>query len=52
MKEAEGKIKRIFFGGYMNISNDVLLILLVSILSTAPDEDGNVDFANNTNLIG
>lgn len=35
----------------MNISNDVLLILLVSILSTQPNEDGEVDFANNTNFL-
>lgn len=35
----------------MNFSNDVLLILLISILSTPEDEDGNVDFANNTNFL-
>jgi hypothetical protein len=35
----------------MNFSNDVLLILLLSILSTPADEDGDVDFANNTNFL-
>ena len=35
----------------MNTSNDVLLILLVSIISTQPDENGDVDFANNTNFL-
>ncbi|MBQ7351548.1 MAG: hypothetical protein IJW59_01590 [Clostridia bacterium] len=35
----------------MNFSNDTLLILLLSILSTPADEDGNVDFANNTNFL-
>ena len=35
----------------MNFSNDVLLILLLSILSTPADENGEVDFANNTNFL-
>lgn len=35
----------------MNFSNDVLLILLLSILSTPTDENGEVDFANNTNFL-
>lgn len=35
----------------MNFSNDVLLILLLSILTTPADEDGNVDFASNTNFL-
>ena len=35
----------------MNFSNDILLILLLSILSTPADEDGDVDFANNTNFL-
>lgn len=38
-------------GENMNFSNDILLILLLSILSTPEDEDGNVDFANNTNFL-
>ena len=35
----------------MNFSNDVLLILLLSILSTPADDNGEVDFANNTNFL-
>lgn len=35
----------------MNFSNDVLLILLLSILTTPADEEGNVDFASNTNFL-
>ena len=35
----------------MNLSNDVLLILLLSILSSEPNENGEVDFANNTNFL-
>ena len=35
----------------MNISNDVLLILLLSILSSPTDENGEVDFASNTNFL-
>ena len=35
----------------MNFSNDILLILLLSILSTPADDDGNVDFATNTNFL-
>lgn len=35
----------------MNFSNDVLLILLLSILSSPADEDGEVDFATNTNFL-
>jgi len=35
----------------MNFSNDILLILLLSILSTPSDENGDVDFANNTNFL-
>lgn len=35
----------------MNFGNDVLLILLLSILSAPTDEDGEVDFANNTNFL-
>ena len=35
----------------MNFSNDVLLILLLSILSTPENDEGEVDFANNTNFL-
>ncbi|MBE5735962.1 MAG: hypothetical protein E7356_01205 [Clostridiales bacterium] len=35
----------------MNFGNDVLLILLLSILSAPTDEDGEVDFATNTNFL-
>jgi len=35
----------------MNISNDVLLILLLSILSSPTDENGEVDYSNNTNFL-
>lgn len=35
----------------MNFSNDVLLILLLSILTSPADENGEVDFANNTNFL-
>lgn len=35
----------------MNFSNDILLVLLLSILSTPADENGEVDFANNTNFL-
>jgi hypothetical protein len=38
-------------GDNMNFSNDILLILLLSILSTPTDENGDVDFANNTNFL-
>ena len=44
-------IKKEFFGGNMNFSNDVLLILLLSILTSPTDEDGEVDFASNTNFL-
>lgn len=43
--------KIIFRGKYMNFSNDVLLILLLSILTSPADEDGNVDFSSNTNFL-
>ena len=33
------------------MSNDILLILLLSILSSPTDEDGEVDFASNTNFL-
>lgn len=35
----------------MNFSNDILLILLLSILSSPVGEDGEVDFASNTNFL-
>ena len=35
----------------MNFSNDILLILLLSILSTPADENGDIEFANNTNFL-
>ena len=35
----------------MNFSNDILLILLLSILSTPADDNGEVDFASNTNFL-
>ena len=35
----------------MNLSNDVLLILLLSILSSPTDENGEVDYASNTNFL-
>ena len=35
----------------MNFSNDILLILLLSILSTPADENGEVDFSSNTNFL-
>ena len=35
----------------MNFSNDVLLILLLSILSSPADENGEVDFSSNTNFL-
>lgn len=35
----------------MNFSNDVLLILLLSILSSPTDENGEVDYASNTNFL-
>lgn len=35
----------------MNFSNDILLILLLSILSSPTDENGDVDFASNTNFL-
>lgn len=35
----------------MNFSNDVLLVLLLSILTSPVDEDGNVDFGSNTNFL-
>jgi len=35
----------------VNFGNDVLLILLLSILSAPTDEDGEVDFATNTNFL-
>ena len=35
----------------MNFSNDVMLILLLSILSSPTDENGEVDFASNTNFL-
>ena len=35
----------------MSFSNDILLILLLSILSTPTDENGEVDFSNNTNFL-
>ena len=35
----------------MSFSNDVLLILLLSILSSPVGEDGEVDFASNTNFL-
>lgn len=38
-------------GVFMNFSNDILLILLLSILSTPTDDNGEVDFANNTNFL-
>lgn len=33
------------------MSNDVLLILLLSILTSPTDEDGEVDFSSNTNFL-
>ena len=33
------------------MSNDVLLILLLSILSSPTDENGEVEFASNTNFL-
>lgn len=33
------------------MSNDILLILLLSILSSPTDENGEVDFASNTNFL-
>lgn len=35
----------------MNFSNDVLLILLLSILTTPENEDGEIDFSSNTNFL-
>lgn len=35
----------------MNFSNDILLILLLSILSAPVNEDGEVDYANNTTFL-
>lgn len=35
----------------MNFGNDVLLILLLSIMSSPTDESGNVEFSNNTNFL-
>ena len=35
----------------MNLSQDVLLILLLSILSSPTDENGEVDYSNNTNFL-
>ena len=35
----------------MNLSNDVLLILLLSVLSSPTDENGEVEYANNTNFL-
>ena len=35
----------------MNFSNDILLVLLLSILSTPTDDNGEIDFANNTNFL-
>lgn len=35
----------------MNLSNDVLLILLLSILSSPTDENGEVEYASNTNFL-
>ena len=40
-----------FFGGNMNFSNDVLLILLLSILTSPVNDNGEVDFASNTNFL-
>ena len=33
------------------MSNDILLILLLSILTSPVDENGEVDFASNTNFL-
>ena len=38
-------------GESMNFSNDVLLILLLSILSSPTDENGEVEYASNTNFL-
>lgn len=38
-------------GESMNFSNDVLLILLLSILSSPTDENGEVEYATNTNFL-
>lgn len=35
----------------MNFSNDVLLVLLLSILTSPVDEEGNVDYGSNTNFL-
>lgn len=35
----------------MNLSNDVMLILLLSILSSPTDENGEVEYASNTNFL-
>ena len=35
----------------MNFSNDILLVLLLSILSAPTDENGEVEFATNTNFL-
>ena len=35
----------------MNLSNDVVLVLLLSILSTPTDENGEVEYASNTNFL-
>jgi hypothetical protein len=35
----------------MGFGNDVLLILLLSILSTPADDNGEVDFSSNTNFL-
>lgn len=35
----------------MYMSNDVLLILLLSILSSPTDENGEVEYASNTNFL-
>ena len=35
----------------MILSNDVLLILLLSILTSPTDDNGEMDFASNTNFL-